>query len=110
MKKQRLIGMTIILLSFLSVSLFGSPAAADQKLEPYLAIELVRIGETYRLLDRFGGDWKNKFFENRKNLDEIMREAVKISSKEEEDIRRRLISRYDFEAIRSRHEATLNRR
>jgi len=87
----------------------GIPAAAQMTMEKRGKYYFYGALQCF-LLDRFGGDWKNKFFENRKNLDEIMRAVVKISRKEEEDIRRRLISRYDFEAIRSRHEAALNRR
>ena len=64
MKIKCLLRLAVILFPLLFCLLFCSvSSSAEQSLEPYITIELVRIAETYRLLDRFAEEiwpgWNN---------------------------------------------------
>jgi len=59
------------------------------------------------LLDRFAPGWKRGFLEKEKNLDSVMADLLKISEGEKETIRRRLSTRYGYDAILALHKNAL---
>jgi len=61
------------------------------------------------LLDRFVPGWKDGFFEQKKNLDDVMTEFLDLPQAEVEKITQRIKIRYSFAEIYARHAAVLNK-
>jgi len=62
------------------------------------------------LLDRFTPGWKKGFLEGRKTLDAATEDSLKLTAKEEEEITKRLPSRYNFDEIIALHRKALARK
>jgi hypothetical protein len=67
-------------------------------LERYLEIELGRLEETYRLLD-----WKQDFFQKKRNLDELTADLLDMSPVEKQAVASRLAVRYSYDELFAKH-------
>ena len=74
------------------------PSISATQVEPYIEAELLRLEETYRILDRYSEalwpDWKRGFLEKGKDLDVMMADLLRLTSAEKEEIAHRLSARY----------------
>lgn len=61
------------------------------------------------LLDRFIPGWKQNFFQEKKNLDDITSDFLNLSTAEKEEIAERLKTKYSYDFIYKKHKATLNK-
>jgi hypothetical protein len=61
------------------------------------------------LLDRFVPGWKRNFFRNKKNLDQITTEFLKLTEEQKEEIAKRIKSRYSYDDIYAKHDDVIKR-
>jgi hypothetical protein len=61
------------------------------------------------LLDRFVPGWKRNFFRNKKNLDQITAEFLKLTEEQKEEIAKRIKSRYSYDDIYATHDDVIKR-
>lgn len=61
------------------------------------------------LLDRFVPGWKRNFFRNKKNLDQITAEFLKLTEEQKEEIAKRIKSRYSYDDIYAKHDDVIKR-
>jgi hypothetical protein len=61
------------------------------------------------LLDRFVPGWKQSFFQEKKNLDEMTADFLNLSVMEKEEITERVKTKYSFEDIYKLHKAVIEK-
>jgi hypothetical protein len=85
----------------------GENHATPVPLERYLEVELGRLEETYRLLDRFAPGWKRDFFQKKGSLDELTADLLDMSPVEKKAVASRLSGRYSYDELFAKHASVI---
>ena len=89
----------------------------DKDLRMVMEFTLDKIGKCYAygayqcfILDRFFPKWKHGFFREKKNLDEVTANFLKLSPDQEKLIAARLKTKYPYDELYAKHNAVIKER
>ncbi len=89
----------------------------DKDLHMVMEFTLDKIGKCYAygayqcfVLDRFFPEWKHGFFREKKNLDEVTANFLKLAPDQEKLIAARLKTKYPFDELYAKHNAVIKER